>query len=132
MLTQNNTALRTSYGRGECFSDSYCASENLPSSGVAIAGGRLTQATLSEMVSAPELARLSFSRLSPSGEEQLWNGSVICFPRNGERSPIPLLAEVRADTPIMITDLPCNGSVFLSDGRSAVICGQTISAAQLR
>jgi hypothetical protein len=131
MSTLVRTLPLNSYAGAEYFGNSDLTIQSLPSSGVVVEVDGLTQATLGEMLTATELARLSSSHVPPSGEEQPWNGSVICFPRNCGGMPIPLCAGVPANAPLTMTDLPSNGSVFLADGRTAVVRGQTILGAQL-
>jgi hypothetical protein len=123
------------YAEAEYTGDSYFDTSHLPSSGVILKADRLTQVNFGETLTAAELAKLNVTRASRYGEEEPRNVSVIYVPRSCGRVPIPLPASVPAnpvaDTPVTITELPSNGSVFLADGMTAVVCGQTITAAQL-
>src|SRR5215475_12997527 len=132
MLIQQKYLRPLAYAGADCVGDLDFAVTHLPSSGVVLKADRLTQVNLGEPLTAAEVATWSFAR---SGEEHLWNGSVIGVPRNCGRVPIPLLANVPAnlvaDTSVTLTELPSNGSVFLTGGFIPVVCGQTINAAQL-
>src|SRR5882757_594740 len=105
----------------------------LPSCGVVLKADGRTGVNLGESLTAAELAALNFAPALGAGEVLPSNCVVIYVPRNGGRIPIPLVARLAsgstADTPVTITELPSNGSVFLADGMTTVVCGQTITAA---
>ena len=103
----------------------------LPSCGVVLKADGITEVNVGETLTAAELAALNFTSAFRSGEAPPSNCVVIYVPRNGGRIPIPLLARLpagsAADTPVAITELPSNGSVFLADGMTTVVCGQAIT-----
>jgi Domain of unknown function (DUF4082)/Cadherin-like domain len=108
----------------------------LPSAGFVLKADSLTPVVLGDALTAAELAALTFAPTSLRSEETLpGNGLVIYVPQDCGRLPIPLFADLAAstaaDTPVVITELPSNGSVFLADGMTAVVRGQAITAAQL-
>jgi len=108
----------------------------LPRAGVVLKSDGLTRVALGDTLTAAELTALTFTPVSiRSGEGLPWNGPVIYAPQNCGRLPIPLFAELAAgtaaDTSVVITELPSNGSVFLADGMTAIVLGQAITAAQL-
>lgn len=107
----------------------------LPSGGSVLMAGRRARVTLGESLTAADIAALSFSS-SPAaaGEPVPWRGLVIYVPQTCGRLPIPLFdsqANLAPDAPLVIKDLPANGSVHLADGVTGVIQGQVITAAQL-
>jgi hypothetical protein len=109
---------------------------NLPSAGVVLKADSLTPVVLGDTLTAAELAALNFAPTSLRSEETPpGNGLVIYVPQDCGRLPIPLFADLAAgtaaDTPLVITELPSNGSVFLANGMTAVVRGQAITAAQL-
>ena len=108
----------------------------LPSDGATLMADGLKRVAIGDILTIAELAGLSFSPASPrSGNPTPWQGSVIYVPQDSGRLPMPLLAELPlglgVDTPVAITALPSNGSVFLADGMTALWPGQVITAAQL-
>jgi hypothetical protein len=108
----------------------------LPSAGVVLKADSLTPVVLGDTLTAAELAALTFAPTSLRSEETPpGNGLVIYVPQDCGRLPIPLFANLAAgtaaDTPVVLTELPSNGSVFLADGMTAVVRGQAITAAQL-
>jgi Domain of unknown function (DUF4082)/Cadherin-like domain/Bacterial Ig domain len=108
----------------------------LPPAGVVLKADGLTPVVLGDALTAAELAALSFAPTSLRSEEvPAGNGLVIYVPQDCGRLPIALFADLAAgtaaDTPVVITELPSNGSVFLADGMTAVVRGQKIIAAQL-
>src|SRR6202048_679782 len=108
----------------------------LPSAGFVLKADSLTPVVLGDALTAAELAALTFAPTSLRSEETLpGNGLVIYVPQDCGRLPIPLFADLAAgtaaDTPVVITELPSNGSVFLANGMTAVVRGQAITAAQL-
>jgi Domain of unknown function (DUF4082)/Bacterial Ig domain/Cadherin-like domain len=109
---------------------------NLPSAGVVLKADSLTPVVLGDTLTAAELAALTFAPTSlRSQETPRGNGLVIYVPQDCGRLPIPLFADlaagIAADTLLVITELPSNGSVFLANGMTAVVRGQAITAAQL-
>ncbi|MDI4237344.1 DUF4082 domain-containing protein, partial [Bradyrhizobium sp. Arg237L] len=108
----------------------------LPTAGAVLKADRFTRVTVGDTLTAAELAALSFAPTPLlSGDVSPWNGVVIYVPQDGGRLPIPLLADLPAgltgDTPVALTELPSNGSVFLADGTTAVARGHIITASQL-
>ena len=109
---------------------------SLPSAGVVLKADQVTPVAVGDRLTAVELAALSFApAFSPSRVAQPWSGQVIYIPENCGRLPIPLFADLAvgptADKAVVITEIPSNGSVFLADGMTAVVCCQEITAAQL-
>jgi hypothetical protein len=108
----------------------------LPSAGVVLRADSLTPVVLGDTLTAAELAALNFAPTSLRSEETSpGNGLVIYVPQDCGRLPISLFVDLAAgtgaDMPVTITELPSNGSVFLASGMTAVVRGQTITAAQL-
>jgi hypothetical protein len=109
---------------------------SLPSAGVVLKADSLTPVVLGDTLTAAELAALNFAPTSLHSEERPpGNGLIIYVPQDCGRLPIPLFADLAAgtvaDTPVVITELPSNGSVFLANGMTVVVRGQAITAAQL-
>ncbi|MFK4513135.1 hypothetical protein ABIF20_000500 [Bradyrhizobium japonicum] len=130
-------ALQLPFSQTDCTLDEIVLTvTGLPSDGATLRAGGLKHVAIGDILSIAELAGLSFSPASPrSGNQTPWQGSVIYVPQDSGRLPIPLLAELPlglgADTPVAITALPSNGSVFLADGMTALWPGQVVTAAQL-
>lgn len=118
----------------DCIPSAFTVS-GVPSGGMLLKADGLSPVHLGETLTPTEIAGLQFVRHFPSAEAPPWNGFVVSIPRNSGRVPIPVLSSIpagsAADTSVVITELPCNGSVFLADGMTELARGQAIGAAQL-
>ena len=108
----------------------------LPPSGTVWKADRLTPLVLGDELTAGDILGLTFAPASREDEDARSDSlPVIYVPQNCGRLPIPLLTDLPvgsgAQTPIAITELPSNGTVYLANGVSAVARGQMITAAQL-
>jgi hypothetical protein len=118
----------------------------LPSHGAVLKEDGITQIHLGQTVTAAELAALSFTPVTTYSEsasgpriEPKRNGFVLYVAQNG--GPTPIRIQVpnasgrqgadSADSDVMITELPSNGTVLLADRITAVTLEQTLSVAQL-
>ena len=108
----------------------------LPSAGVVLKADHFTPVVLGDKLTAADLATLNLApQLRRLEAAPPWSGRVIYIPQNCGRLPIPLFTDLPfgsvADNTVIITELPTNGSVFLVDGMTAVVCGQAVTVSQL-